>query len=364
MNKKFEKKISMMEMLRYYKKKLKVVLVASILACIGIVAIDALTVEQYTADVVDGNYVCTTLVSIIPEKTQEGKVPDETTFMAVMISDSAIQAAIDDLKLTENYIDIFNKMSWEAQGDTVKLSIESPLKEVDGYDWKEVMSTIVSEGEKVVRSHYAIASFEVIDEAYYESESHQTGDIALSTRFQVKRDILLTIIVAILISIIVMLKYLLNTKITSPEDVEENLALPVLTQTKDMGRIANIILNSRGKMKSICVLGFQQTSLTDVITEQIGEELRKRKVNVGILSLNKEQESYLEQFEQLQKENEIVIVNGGNTAQNVQTPYIAGKCDTTLVVIENNKVDGNKAIGLQRELELNGASTLGAVYIC
>ena len=125
-------------------------------------------------------------------------------------------------------------MSWEAQGDTVKLSIESPLKEVDGYDWKEVMSTIVSEGEKVVRSHYAIASFEVIDEPYYESESHQTGDIALSTRFQVKRDILL----------------------------------------------------------------------------------------------------------------------------------IAGNCDTTLVVIENNKVDGNKAIGLQMELELNGASTLGAVYIC
>ena len=184
MKRTFEKKMGLLELLKFWIAKLKWVCVICI--CTFIVAFACNYIEEKNRgnEIVnvapDGtsNYVCSTLISVIPDKPKDdSQIIGEDTYLSVMISNSVIQSTIDELGLSDSFIDLFHKMSWEIRGYTIKLTITSPVDEIDGYSWDEVMSQIVKNGKEKIENAYDISSFSYIDEPYYENEKLEKIDV-------------------------------------------------------------------------------------------------------------------------------------------------------------------------------------------
>ena len=108
-------------------------------------------------------------------------------------------------------------------------------------------------------------------------------------------------------------------------------------------RVSNIILNSKTHIQSICCVNFgEDNEEINCFIELLAEDLKKRN-GVG------DKEDYR-------------ILNMHSIINNAEAFFEAGKSDATLIFIKGNEVNGNQAIDWKRELELNGANILGAVY--
>ena len=242
MKKEFEKKLGLLELIKYWGARIKwiagiCVLIFIIAVCGSYVKNRTNTSKQSDIQVEESNSVCSTMISIIPKTPTDGSQGvTMDTYLAVMISNTVIQDVIDELGLSDSYIDLFHKMTWEIRGNTLKLTITSPVNEIDGYTWDVVLSKIVDVGEKQIENSYDISSFTYIDKPYYENASQQVAETTTNTVPTVsygsiiKKSILVSAIVFILLSAVVMLKYLLDLKISCKEDVENNLDIPVLVE--------------------------------------------------------------------------------------------------------------------------------------
>lgn len=242
MKKEFEKKLGLLELIKYWGARIKwiagiCVLIFIIAVCGSYVKNRTNTPKQSDIQVEGSNSVCSTMISIIPKTPTDGSQGvTMDTYLAVMISNTAIQDVIDELGLSDSYIDLFHKMTWEIRGNTLKLTITSPVNEIDGYTWDVVLRKIVDVGEKQIENSYDISSFTYIDKPYYENASQQVAETTTNTVPTVsygsiiKKSILVSAIVFILLSAVVMLKYLLDLKISCKEDVENNLDIPVLVE--------------------------------------------------------------------------------------------------------------------------------------
>ena len=149
-----------------------------------------------------------------------------------MISKQTISAAIENLGLTENFIDIVNKMSWEIIGETITLKISSPVQEVDGYSWTEVLEEIVKQGEITIKKYYSVVEdVIVIDEPYMENAIRMNDASSIDTAGE-GINVIIIILAAFggifLSSVGLLLYYLFREEITYAEEIEENLDIPVL----------------------------------------------------------------------------------------------------------------------------------------
>ncbi len=246
MKRTFEKKMGLLELIKFWIAKLKWVCVICICTFIVVFACNYIEEKNRGNEIAnvtsDGtsNYVCSTLISVVPGKTKDdSQIIGEDTYLSVMISNSVIQSTIDELGLSDSFIDLFHKMSWETRGYTIKLTITSPVDEIDGYSWDEVMSQIVKNGKEKIENAYDISSFSYIDEPYYENEKlgkidvdSSENHVSVNTGAIVKKSILITMVVFVLVSAAVMLMYLLNSNISCKEDIENNLDIPVLVVVK------------------------------------------------------------------------------------------------------------------------------------
>lgn len=109
-------------------------------------------------------------------------------------------------------------------------------------------------------------------------------------------------------------------------------------------RVSNIILNSKTHIQSICCVNFgEDNDKINHFIELLAADLKKRN-------------------EAVDKE-EYRILNMHSIINNAEAFFEAGKSDTTLIFIKGNEVNGNQAMEWKRELEMNGANILGAVYL-
>lgn len=109
-------------------------------------------------------------------------------------------------------------------------------------------------------------------------------------------------------------------------------------------RVSNIILNSKTHIQSICCVNFgEDNDKINRFIELLAADLKKRN-------------------EAVDKE-EYRILNMHSIINNAEAFFEAGKSDTTLIFIKGNEVNGNQAMEWKRELEMNGANILGAVYL-
>lgn len=242
MKKEFEKKLGLLELIKYWRRRLKWIAGICILVFIIVAGKSYLRNRTNTSNQSDmlaeeSGYVCSTMISIIPKTPTDGSQGVAMdTYLAVMISNTVIQDVIDELGLSDSFIDLFHKMTWEIRGNTLKLTITSPVNEIDGYTWDTVLSKIVDVGKKQIENSYDISSFTYIDRPYYENASQQAAEIKTNTvptisyGSIIKKSILVSAIVFILLSAVVMLKYLLDLKISCKEDIENNLDIPVLVE--------------------------------------------------------------------------------------------------------------------------------------
>ena len=242
MKKEFEKKLGLLELIKYWGRSLKWIAGICILVFIIVAGESYLRNRTNTSNQSDmlaeeSGYVCSTMISIIPKTPTDGSQNVAMdTYLAVMISNTVIQDVIDELGLSDSFIDLFHKMTWEIRGNTLKLTITSPVNEIDGYTWDAVLSKIVDVGKKQIENTYNISSFTYIDKPYYENVSQQAAETTTNTvptisyGSIIKKSILVSAVVFILLSAVAMLKYLLDLKISCKEDIENNLDIPVLVE--------------------------------------------------------------------------------------------------------------------------------------
>lgn len=108
--------------------------------------------------------------------------------------------------------------------------------------------------------------------------------------------------------------------------------------------VSNIIINSKELINSICCVNFGGK---DESIEQFIEILEKD----------------LSERKDVKQEKKYNILNMESVVNNPNAFYEAGKSDVTLIFITKNEVNGNQAMEWKRELEMNGANILGAVYL-
>lgn len=107
--------------------------------------------------------------------------------------------------------------------------------------------------------------------------------------------------------------------------------------------VSNIIINSKELINSICCVNFGGK---DESIEQFIEILEKD----------------LSERKDVKQEKKYNILNMESVVNNPNAFYEAGQSDVTLIFITKNEVNGNQAMEWKRELEMNGANILGAIY--
>lgn len=238
MERKFLKEIELKGMIFYLLQKWWIILGICILAGVGMLGrlemqrrnltmeTDAAPSQQYV--LIDGNYVYATLINICAEPTTE--IVSITSYLGLIISNSSITAVIERLDLQESYIDIFNKMSWEMGGENIKLKISSPLPDLEGHSWEEVLNTIVEEGTKTIQKYYEnVKEIRVIDEPYIENALLKSSSEAVQKPgISVKRIVLAAMIGGVLSCASLLLVFLLQGNIVHENEIERNLDIPVL----------------------------------------------------------------------------------------------------------------------------------------
>ena len=243
MERKFLKSLKLKSMIEFLIRKLWIVILAGIVtmvlgAGLSIVAVKSNTQVTTKGDVIesieliDGKYVYTTLINIKANEYESDVFFSYSSYLALMLSNENISMVIKNLDLTESFIDIFNKMSWEVIGENIKLKISSSVQEVDGYSWIQVLDEVVKQGEITIRKYYDnVQEVIIIDEPYMENAVRQvvvTSDVPAQGTMNVKWVIIAAFVGIVLSSAGVMLYYLLREKIMYAEEVEENLGIPVL----------------------------------------------------------------------------------------------------------------------------------------
>lgn len=238
MERKFLKEIELKEMVFYLLQRWWIILGICILAGIGMLGrleiqrrslpkeVDSTSQQQYV--LVDGNYVYATLINICAEPTTE--IVSITSYLGLIISNSSISAVIERLDLQESYIDIFNKMSWEVGGENIKLKISSPLPDLEGHSWEEILNTVVEEGTKTIQEYYEnVKEIRVIDEPYIENALLKApSETVQKPGISIKHIILAAFIGGVLSCAGLLLIFLLQGNIVHENEIEKNLDIPVL----------------------------------------------------------------------------------------------------------------------------------------
>lgn len=240
MEKRFLKEITIREMVFYLLQKWKIILAVCVLA--GIIPMISAVRSGSTSNMPqertyilqDGNYVYATLLNIRAESTTE--VASSSSYLGLIISKSSITAAIEKLGLQESFIDIFNKMSWEIVGENIKLKISSPLQEIDGCSWEEILGAIADEGEERIKQYYDnVIDIRVIDEPYLENaltkipdQSEDSQKISRPLIMGKKRILLSVMIGGVLSCAGLLVIFLLGENIMTEKEIEENMGIPVL----------------------------------------------------------------------------------------------------------------------------------------
>lgn len=243
MKKKYMKTLRMTELLKYLLKKAKWIIAVGLVlliltSMVAIIKTKRSEKQQVKSSVgesqyqlIDGNYVCSSMFTIVQK--QGGKTISTGTMVSVLISNAVIQPVIDEMNLSDNYIDISHKLSWVVNGESIKLSISSPLEKIDGYTWDQVLEKIIEQGENVIEKNYEITDFRIIDKPYYENaklKENTNSSVVQATvnYFSIRTEAKVVIITMILMTAFFSLIYVFDDKIMCIEDIEENLDIPVL----------------------------------------------------------------------------------------------------------------------------------------
>ena len=96
----------------------------------------------------------------------------------------------------------------------------------------------------------------------------------------------------------------------------------------------------------------------------------QRNKNVGIIDVPSKQDTtgaVIKKVEQellgLKEKNDYIIINNLCIAEYSAGVGIAALADETILVIESETIDGNRAMELKRELDMNKVHVLGSVFI-
>lgn len=380
MNRKFQKNYTIRGMIGFILERWKIVLLVAVIA--GLLAgvkngMDLMGDRKETTGenkaesyvLIDRNYVYSSFIMITP-RDNDATVIDTQTFLRIYISEDVVKETIRDLNLQESYIDIFNKFDYSYMGNTISMGIKSPLMEVDGHSWEEILSDILKKGEERINLYFPEYEVEVIDEPFLMNEKLETaGAAGVQQSFMeiIKNIILMVVLAGVVVCGLLGCVYLLNDKIYSVEDVEDNLDIPVLTavkgkklmqETDGIKRIVNEVLNQNG-MAAIALLpmkaGTEGTAICSLLSGKAEDRGKKCLTTEGNVSA--------QELEKLKSGADFVFVKTEPVDESADAVTSASYCDGAILVVKSGRVIGKNVIRMKEELDRNKVNCFGVVLI-
>ena len=137
----------------------------------------------------------------------------------------------------------------------------------------------------------------------------------------------------------------------------------------DIKRITTLFLGKGQQKRIICVTSLSenrnQRTIVNVLVEAIEERNKKVcLINVEEVDVSGEIVEKLEKdLCELKEKFDYIVICDLSISHYAEGVAIAALSDETILIIEKGTVNGDKAIELKRELDLNGAHVLGAIFV-
>lgn len=377
MGQKFQKQYTIKQMLEFVFERWKLILIFMLLAgfvsgIAGLPGRNTVVEEEQKYILIDQKYKYSSLVMITPKESNVREI-NIVTFLGIYTSEEVINDTIDELGLSESYIDIFNKLAYTYAGDAFTLGIESPVIEVDGHSWEEVLNILLAKGQKRVEKYFPEYQVEVVDKPYIVNEENTLDNIPVQTggilTIALKKAVLFMMLAGIGACVLIGCFYLLNGRIYYVEDLEDNLEVPVLGEmagkkrrgrkmddSESVKRIAYEIIN-RGGNGSFSILNIEAEKETYVICNCLMDEFKHRQKKCVLI----EGEATKDKVEEEKGNYDIVLEEAGAADKSGEALMNAGYCDSMILVVKRGKAVGKDVIRLKNELDRNKINCFGII---
>lgn len=138
---------------------------------------------------------------------------------------------------------------------------------------------------------------------------------------------------------------------------------------ENIKRIINL-LEKNNAAKVVVIAGLNENALQKEFAVVLAEGIKERNKRVGFIDVIEKQDttgSVVEKVEkelfELKEKNDYVIINNLCIASYAAAVAVCAFADETILVIESGTINGNRAMELKRELDMNGVHVLGSIFI-
>ena len=214
--------IDLLEILRLLKKNLLVILAVAILLAVAGYLVSAFAMTpQYEASatliVNSREDQATTQVPITNDQlTSATKLVD--TYAVILTSDTVLDKTISNLNLNMSYNDLVERVRIESVNSTQVMKIT--VKDTDPERARAIVADIVEQAPEIIIQTVKAGSVEIISQA-------KANEIPVSPS-KMKNTALAGILGVVLSVGIIVLKFLLNNKFMTDEDITNKLGITVL----------------------------------------------------------------------------------------------------------------------------------------
>ena len=139
---------------------------------------------------------------------------------------------------------------------------------------------------------------------------------------------------------------------------------------ENIKRVVNLVVGEDKNVKMVCITAMDENNIQKEIVNIFKETLENRNKKVEIIDLTegryiegREIDNLEKNILNLKEKYDYVLINDTCIEKDSLAVAVASLCDETILLIEKGKVNGNRALELKRELDMNNAHVLGCIFI-
>lgn len=150
---------------------------------------------------------------------------------------------------------------------------------------------------------------------------------------------------------------------------------------EDIRRVANLATRRNENIQSVCIAGMTESSLQKEVSAIFAQAMAEKNKKVLLVNAGEERNAVSEDektfdrierdfnqetaewLQETKKSYDCIILNALPINQHATGTEVAALCETTVLLIEKGKMNGNRAMWLKREMDMNGIHILGAIFV-
>lgn len=212
--------INILELFKYLKKKIFIIIITSLLFLLmGVMYTYNYQIPEYKSDT-------TLLLLKEPDKTDPNYTQNDllmnknliTTYSEIIKSKKVLNKVIDELYLSMPLSDLTEMITVASQKDSILISITVTSK--NQYEARDIANSIASIFSKEIKQLLNMQNVGIVDEAEVAKEAYNVSPA--------KQLVLATVLGLILSISIIFVVYYFDTTVKTEEQIEREIELPVI----------------------------------------------------------------------------------------------------------------------------------------